>query len=56
MLLLEANEHSTQEDGFQIGGHESCVHGSQARVSEHVEERWKENGVWIKLRIYGTEM
>jgi hypothetical protein len=35
MLLLGTNEISTQV-GFQIGGHESCVHRSQAKVNEHV--------------------
>lgn len=46
MFLLGTNESSTQV-GFQIGGHESCVHCSQARVNEHVGERWNENRVQI---------
>lgn len=45
MLLLAANEHSIREVGFQIGGHESCVRGSQARANKHGGERWKGNGV-----------
>lgn len=49
MLLLGANESSTEEARFQTGSQEGYAHFSQARVRDRVEEKLNKYGFLTSL-------
>lgn len=49
MLLLGANESSTEEARFQTGSQEGCAHFSQARVRGCVGEKLNKYGFLTSL-------